>query len=108
MTTIRTVDANELRKWLDNNEAILIDVREPVEYDAEHILEAIHIPLGNVTKQILPSLGSKKLVVHCMLGKRGSVACAKLLNEDPNLEIYNLNNGLSGWKEAGLPIVKTG
>jgi len=108
MTTIRSVDANELRKWLDQGEAILIDVREPVEYNSEHILEALHIPFGSINKDILPVLGSKKLVVHCMLGKRGSLACAKLASEDPSLDVYNLSGGLSAWKEAGFPVVKSG
>jgi rhodanese-related sulfurtransferase len=43
-------------------------------------------------------------VVHCLKGSRGASACEKLLRQDPNLEIYNLEGGIDAWSAAGLPI----
>jgi rhodanese-related sulfurtransferase len=107
MSIVKTIDAHTLKAWLDNDEAILIDVREPAEYAAEHIKDSILIPSGTITKQNLPALESKKLVIHCQLGKRGSTACVKLNVEDPTIDVYNLDGGIIAWINAGYKTEKT-
>lgn len=105
---IKTVDAITLKRWLDSGEAVVVDVREPAEYESENIPGAKLIPLGKISKQLLPDTTGKKLVVHCRSGKRAGSACEKLLAEDPNLEIYNLEGGISAWSEAGLEVKSSG
>ena len=101
---MKTVDAATLKKWLDNKEAVIVDVREPDEYKAECIGEACLVPLATVAKCNLPECKGKKLVLHCRLGKRGTAACEKLLAEDPTLEVYNLEGGIVAWEQAGMPV----
>lgn len=103
---INSVDAKTLKTWFDNNEAVLIDVREPEEYQAENIPDATLIPLASISTRVLPAFGNKKLVVHCKLGKRGLKACEKLLAENPSLDIYNLEGGIAAWSQAGNPVKK--
>lgn len=103
-----TIDAATLKLWLDNNEAILVDVREPAEHTAEHIGGAILLPLGNVSLSTLPPYVGKKLVIHCRKGGRGGSACQKLLAEDPSLDLYNLEGGIEAWNAAGLTIISSG
>ncbi len=98
---LKTIDANTLKNWMDKGEAVLVDVREPAEFSAEHICGAIHLPLGKVCKSALPEASYKKLVFQCKGGKRGGAACEKLLAEDPSLEIYNLEGGIGAWAQAG-------
>jgi len=105
---IKTVDAATLKRWIEAGEAVVVDVREPGEHAAENIEGAHLVPLGGLTKAAIPSCEGKKLVVHCGLGKRGGKACEKLLAEDPHLDIYNLEGGLSAWKAAGYPIMHSG
>ena len=105
---IRTVNAKTLKQWLDKGEAVLIDVREPAEHAAENIPGAILIPVGGIAKQNLPEFLGRKLVIHCRSGKRGGMACEKLLAEDPNLEVYNLEGGISAWSEAGNTVKSSG
>ena len=38
--TFKNIDAKTLKKWLENNEAIVVDVREPAEHEAEKISES--------------------------------------------------------------------
>lgn len=101
---MKTVDAKTLKQWLDKGEAVLVDVREPEEYASENIPDATLVPLAGVCKSALPAASGKKLVIHCKAGKRGGTACEKLLAEDPNLEVYNLEGGISAWAQAGLPV----
>lgn len=106
---LRTIDANTLKNWLDKGEAVIVDVREPGEHNAAHIPGSTLLPLGGVNRSALPSAASgKKLVLHCKAGKRGGTACEKLLAEDPNLEIYNLEGGLDAWSGAGYAVATSG
>ena len=105
---IRTVDAATLKKWIDSGEAMVVDVREPAEYAAEKIAGAQCLPVGTISKKDLPAIQGKKLVIHCRSGKRGGTACEKLLAEDPDLEIYNLEGGIAAWAEAGYDVKSSG
>ncbi len=106
--TIKNIDAKTLKKWLESNEAVVVDVREPMEHKAEKISGSNLLPLANVRKSSLPQCQNKKLVIHCKSGKRSQMACQKLLSEDPNLEIYNLEGGISAWSAAGYDAQNSG
>jgi rhodanese-related sulfurtransferase len=101
---IKSIDAATLKKWLDTNEAVIVDVREPAEYEVENIAGSTLVPLATVTKNRLPLHVNKKLVLHCRLGKRSLAAAEKLLAEDAALDIFNLDGGIVAWMEAGMPV----
>lgn len=104
--TTKLTTAQTLKLWLDKHEAILIDVREPTEHDAQRIPGARLLPLGTVSAAALPAeCANKKLVVHCGGGGRANTACQKLLAENPALELYNLEGGIRAWVAAGLPVI---
>jgi rhodanese-related sulfurtransferase len=105
---MKNINAETLQNWLDNNEVVIVDVREPAEHEAERISGAILLPLASVSKNTLPKFDKKKLVIHCRSGKRSHNACDRLLQEDPNLEIYNLEGGISAWSNSGCKIIKSG
>lgn len=103
--SIQTVDAPTLKQWLSQNEVVVVDVREPMEYEAENIADAILIPLGAITKSVLPEVNNgRKLVLHCRSGKRSQFACEQLISEDASLEIYNLEGGILAWMALGYPV----
>lgn len=105
MSLFKSIDAQQAKAWLDNQDAVIVDVREPEEYATMHIAGATLIPLGQLTQDKLPTLNNnKKLIIHCQLGKRGSMACEKLLQQDPSLELYNLEGGIIAWQRAGLHV----
>ncbi len=105
---IQTISPQETSQLLAQGEAILIDVREADEFRAEHIAYAKSLPLSNL-KELISQINlpkDKKVIFHCLRGKRGSDACINILewgNSEDNL--YNMEGGISAWKEAGLPIV---
>lgn len=105
---IKSINAPLLKQWLDNDEVVLVDVREPAENSAESISGAMLLPLATISKASLPNLTGKKLVIHCRKGGRGGTACEKLLAEDPSLEIYNLEGGINAWIESGFAVKSSG
>jgi len=106
--SVKNIDSKTLKKWLENNEAVIVDVREPAEHEAKKISGANLLPLANVCKDALPCYENKKLVLHCHGGKRSLSACQKLISEDPDLEIYNLEGGISAWSSQGCEIKTSG
>jgi len=99
--TITNINSETLKNWLKNNETVVIDVREPLEYEAQYIEGSTLMPLDTVSLDKIPQSEGKKLVIHCLSGKRSLAACNKLLSQDPNIEIYNLEGGILAWVEAG-------
>jgi rhodanese-related sulfurtransferase len=100
------IDATTVKSWLDRGEAVLVDVREPAEFAAEHIAGAHSVPLSRLSWEALPEHAGKKLVMQCLRGARGGNACASLLKHQGDAEMYNLDGGLDAWKAVGLPTVK--
>jgi rhodanese-related sulfurtransferase len=92
----------QLKQMLSKNQVILIDVREPFEHQAESIEGACLLPLAQLSCKTLPK-ERKAIVVHCLKGVRSAQAATKLLDENPQLEVYSLEGGLMAWKEAGFP-----
>lgn len=98
---IKHVDAQTLQQWMDSNEVVLIDVREPYEHQAESIPGAILQPLATISVDGLPRpQNGEKIVLHCRAGIRSMNACQKLLAENPQLELYNLDGGIMSWMKA--------
>ena len=102
--TQNTVTAQTLKTWIDKDEVIVIDVREPAEFNSGHIAVAKSIPLSQVCASALPQYTGKKVVINCQRGARGTAACQKLHTELKDAELYNLEGGISAWIDAGFPV----
>ncbi len=108
MANIKSVDVKTLKGWLDSKDAVLVDVREPAEYQAQNIPQAFLLPLGQVSVKTIPEIKGKKLVIHCKSGGRGGKACEKLLAENPDIEVYNLEGGITAWSAYGENVKSSG
>jgi len=102
-TVIREMDAATLKSMLDAGDAILIDVREPMEYTREHIIGARHVPLSGFDMADFSGERDKVAVFHCASGRRTEANAQRILATGFE-EIYHLKGGLTAWKAAGLPV----
>lgn len=105
---VNKVDSKTLKQWIDQGQALIIDVREPAEHRSGKIKGSHNISHSEITKENIPELGDKKLVLHCQSGRRSSIACQTLLSEHPELEIYELEGGISAWTADNLDIEVSG
>ena len=76
---IETMDAAEVATLLRAGKLLLIDVREPAEFQAERIAGALLYPLSTFDAAALPEDGVRKVVFHCGSGKR-SLTAAELVS----------------------------
>lgn len=95
--SIKSIDLATMQQWLKTGEAILVDVREPAEHAEASIPGAVLLPVSQVNKATLQALGGKKWMLHCKSGGRSSRVCAHLLAQDADLEVYNVEGGITGW-----------
>jgi addiction module HigA family antidote len=95
------VDAATVDSWLNNNEVVLVDVRETSEYDQEHIPGAMLLPMSTFDPELFPSVPGKKVVLHCAVGKRSEAAGKMLLKEGYEGAIHMIG-GIREWKAAGF------
>ncbi|MDD9876831.1 MAG: HigA family addiction module antitoxin [Magnetovibrio sp.] len=89
--------------WLDAGEIILVDVREIIEYEEEHIPGALLSPLSSFDPARFPRFPGKKVVIHCALGKRSANAARQLIKADYPAEIINMAGGILAWQAQGCP-----
>ena len=102
---ITEVDANALSEELTSADPpVLIDVREPDEYEQGAIAEAIHIPRGFLESRIEVTAPDhdQRIVLSCASGARSAFG-AKALADLGYTNVASLAGGFSGWKQAGNP-----
>ncbi|PCJ27338.1 MAG: rhodanese [Rickettsiales bacterium] len=108
MSNQKHIDVTTLHKWLDSKEAILVDVREIVEFSDEKIPGSINVPLGTVSAKntLLSKYKDKKIVISCRSGARSLSACTKILQDVPSAGLYHLDGGILAWKERGFKTIR--
>jgi hydroxyacylglutathione hydrolase len=82
-----------------------LDIREEGEYEAGHIEDSIHIPLGTLGSQIARVPRDVPVVVYCGHGERSSTAIS-LLEMAGLQELSNLDGGMGAWQNAGYSVTK--
>ena len=92
---------------INHQDALVLDVREDVEYDAGHIANARHIPVGKLEGRLqeLEKFKSKPIVVVCRSGMRSNRACS-VLRKHGFANVHNLEGGINAWQQASLPVAK--
>lgn len=99
--TIKTVDSKTLAGWLAANTALVVDVREPHEFQAGHIPGALLVPLSSFDGGKIPVTTDKHLVFHCHMGVRCGPASEKMAALGYNGDIFRLTGGFVAWARAG-------
>lgn len=102
-SNLQSIDARALKAGLDRGEIQLVDVREAGEYAREHIPGASLMPLSTFDPAKLVREPGKRLVVHCITGKRSAQAGERLLASGLP-DVTNFAGGMAEWKQAGLPV----
>ena len=102
-----SITAQEASILIQEGKALLIDVREPAEFQAEHIAHALSIPLSQLESvfQTLKIPSEKVILFQCLHGKRGEMACeATQKLKNISNQIHNIEGGIQSLKQAGLPV----
>jgi rhodanese-related sulfurtransferase len=114
LTDVREIMPWDLEERLEANPGLLIvDVREPYEYEAMHIPGSINVPRGIMEsacewdyEETVPELAEarqREVVVVCRSGYR-SLLAANSLQVLGYENVCSLQTGLRGWKDYDQPM----
>lgn len=76
--TVRQVDPDEIGPAPTSRERVVLDVRNPSEWEAGHIPGSLNLPLGGLLDHLEEIPRDRQIVVHCQTGARAMVAVAAL------------------------------
>ena len=104
-TPIPVMTVLELKQKLDNGDKfLLLDVREPFEWDICHLDRAKLIPLGQLPSRMSELDSADDIVIHCKSGGRSAKA-VRLLQEAGFSKLHNVEGGITAWAEQVDPTV---
>ncbi|MCC6393316.1 MAG: molybdopterin-synthase adenylyltransferase MoeB [Bryobacterales bacterium] len=99
------IDAVGLKELLDrNHNFVLIDVREPHEYQICRIPNAKLIPLGELPRRVRELDPTAEYVIHCRSGVRSAKACT-VLRDAGFRSVRNMAGGILAWSDKVDPSV---
>ncbi len=99
------IDATELKGKLDRGDNfLLLDVREPHEYQIARIPGSRLIPLGELSKHLNELDSNADIVAHCKSGGRSQQA-VDLLKANGFQHVRNMTGGITAWSDKVDPSV---
>jgi len=90
------MNAAQLAAQLKNEKPLLLDVREPWEYEICHIDDSINIPMGQIPQQLAQLQDATEIVVICHHGIR-SQNVIRFLQQQSVDGLVNLDGGVDAW-----------
>jgi adenylyltransferase/sulfurtransferase len=107
---MQEMTVQELKQLLDSgaNDFVLLDVRNPNEYEIAKIPGAVLVPLPEIEKgsgveKVKELLNGHKLIAHCKMGGRSAKALGIL--KEAGIEGINVQGGITAWSKEVDPSV---
>ncbi len=100
----KEVDTLEATRLLNQQDALLVDVRDAKDYAQSHAVNAIHVPVNQVSPEH-PKLADpdRPIIFYCYSGMSSQRAAAVMANSGRE-NIYSLQGGFGSWQGENLPV----
>ncbi|OIQ47179.1 MAG: rhodanese-like domain-containing protein [Gammaproteobacteria bacterium MedPE] len=105
---VKKINHQQATMLMNREDAVVLDVRGDGEYKKGHILGSQLIPLSKFKNNDLASIEKYKdtpIIVVCNSGMTSNQACQMLQKLGFN-DLYNLQGGITEWRNANLPLTK--
>jgi len=105
LRNITTISVSEAKALFDKGGVIFLDVREPKEFKAGHIPDAMNLPRGLLEFKVGTLIPDKNalVVVYCRTGSRSALATYTLVRMGYK-NVKNMDGGWKAWADAGYPV----
>ena len=101
----QVVDTNGAVSLMDDDDLIILDVREEKERKVGFLSNDINIPMGQLKTKMDTLDKSKNILVYCKSGTR-SDRIADILSKNDFQKVSSLKGGFNAWLKADFPIEK--
>ncbi len=91
---------------VNSEEGIFLDIRDGKDYKSGHIVDAYHLPLGQLSSRLseLDKYRDKPMIVVCKMGQSASAA-TKQLRANGFERAQKMTGGMMEWNALKLPVV---
>ena len=105
---VEEIEPFEAAQEIEGGDVVLIDTREPHEYQEAHLENGKLVPPGLLRDEIATAAPNKsaRTIVYCRSGNR-SYKAAELLQELGYEDVASMAGGILAWQEQGLPVLAT-
>src|SRR6476659_298301 len=103
--TIEEIEPFEAAEEIDGGDVVLIDTREPHEYQEAHLENGKLVPPGLLADEIATAAPDKsaRTILYCRSGNRSALAAAQLQQLGYE-NVASMSGGILAWQEQGLPV----
>ncbi len=101
------LDPTAAIRLMNNDDTVILDVREATDFNNGHIKNAKNIPLTSLKSQLdsLVKDKNRPVLAYCRSGNVSGKAC-RILKNSGFSNVHNLAGGILNWQEANLPLTK--
>lgn len=101
-----TLTSQQLVNQINQQDAVVVDLRDTSEFNQGHIVNALNIPHAKLAARMaeLEAYKERPLVLVCKLGQH-SGAAGKLLSAEGYSQVSRLSGGMAEWQSSQLPLV---
>ncbi|CEG57684.1 rhodanese-like domain-containing protein [Legionella fallonii] len=89
---------------LNNDEAIIVDLRDKESYKAGHIIDSVNATVEDFAQPKMNKYKNKNIILVCARGLQSPAAAAKIRTQ--GYQPLVLGGGIAAWQNAELPLVK--
>ena len=101
----KQVSVHDVTRLINNDEGVLVDLRDSKEFQLGHIANALNIPAAKLDSRMveLEKHRDKTIVLIDKLGQHSAAAGKKL--KAAGYEVRRLQGGMGEWRSQSLPVV---
>ncbi|MGH2975614.1 MAG: ThiF family adenylyltransferase, partial [Solirubrobacterales bacterium] len=105
---VEEIEPFEAAQEIEGGDVVLIDTREPHEYQEAHLGNGKLVPPGLLRDEIATAAPNKsaRTILYCRSGNR-SYKAAEQLQELGYEDVASMAGGILAWQEQGLPVLAT-
>ena len=94
-------------RLINNEEAVVIDIRDFKTFEKGHITHAVNIPATTLDKSLkeFEKYKQQPLIIVCTIGKKSAYFVNKLCKRGYQ-KVYMLAGGMGAWINTNMPVVK--
>ena len=102
----QSISVHQLTAQVNQDKAVIVDLRDPKEFREGHIVEAVNLPFAKLQERMveLQPYRERPLVLVDKMGQHSGTA-GRLLQQ-AGYRVSRLNGGMSEWLGSNLPVVK--
>lgn len=104
---VNKINTQQATDLINHENALVVDVREEIEFKEGHIISSMNIPFNGFENNINKLIKYKnKPIILVDNNGQISIKAGAILRKQEFEKLYTLTGGIIGWKRGGLPLMK--